>query len=327
MTASMFDPRNQIVTVIGGGGFLGRYVCERLFKAGVRVRVAQRDPRKAWFLQPLSAVGQLAMVKADVRRPASLERAIEGAAAVVYLPGLLKGEFEKVHVDGPRAAAEAAARAGAKAFVFVSAIGADERAESRYAQTKARGEAAVRQAFPQATIIRPSLVFGPEDALTNRFASMARLPILPVIAPNTRFQPIYCRDVGTAIALAALDPATHGGKTHALGGPEVMTMRRMIEIIAAAAGQSPDIAEVPDFAAAALSRLGFLPGAPITHDQWLMLQSDNVADDAEGGLAAFGIAPTPLEAVAPQWLSRFREGGRFKALHAPASEPVTRPFA
>lgn len=322
MTGSPFDPRNQIVTVIGGGGFIGRYVCERLFKGGVRVRVAQRDPRSAWFLQPLSAVGQLALVKADVRKPASLDRAIEGADAVIYLPGLLKGDLETVHVSGPRAAAEAAARTGAKAFVQVSAIGASADSPSRYGQSKARGEAAVRAAFPSATIIRPSLVFGPEDQLTNRFAAMAQLPVLPVIAPNTRFQPIYCRDLGPAIALAALDPATHAGKTYELGGPEVMTMRELVSTIARLAGSTRVPSDIPDFAADALSRLGFLPGAPLTHDQWLMLKRDNVADASSAGLAAFGITPTPLEAVADQWLSRYRPGGRFRTLHQPA-DPTT----
>ncbi|RST32112.1 complex I NDUFA9 subunit family protein [Sphingomonas ginkgonis] len=320
----MLDPRTQIVTVIGGGGFLGRYVCERLFKAGVRVRVAQRHPRAAWFLQPLAAVGQLALVKADVGRPATLERAIDGASSVIYLPGLLKGDMERVHVDGPRAAAEFAAKNGAKSFVHVSAIGASKDSPSRYGQSKARGEAAVKAAFPGATIIRPSLVFGPEDQLTNRFAAMAQLPVLPIIAPNTKFQPIYSRDAGPAIALAALEPERYAGETIELGGPEIMTMRELVTTVARLSGSERQVSDLPDMAADLLSRFGFLPGAPLNRDQWAMLQQDNVAS-ADGGLAAFGIIPTPLEAVGRQWLSRFKEGGRFRGLHQPTEANVTRP--
>ena len=169
----------------------------------------------------------------------------------------------------------------------------------------------MRAAFPTATIIRPSLVFGREDRLTNRFAGMARLPVLPVIAPRTRFQPLYVRDLAQAIAAAVLDPQRHGGRTFELGGPEAMTMRALNQQVAALAGQSPDLADVPDFAAAMMARFGFLPGAPLTRDQWAMLQRDCVAEAGAPGLEAFGIAPTPLAAVAGEWLGRFRQGGRF----------------
>jgi len=315
----MTDPTRTLVTVFGGGGFIGRYVCEALLRQGVRLRVAQRDPRQAYFLQPLAAVGQLDFVAADLNHRASVERAVEGADAVINLVGILKGKFDAVHVAGARTAAEAAARAGAAAFVQVSAIGADAASPSAYGRSKAAGEEAVRAAFPTATIIRPSLVFGREDQLTNRFAQMAKLPILPVIAGSTKFQPIYVADLAGAIAAAALDPATHGGKTYELGGPEVMTMRTLNERIAALAGQSPDIAPVPDFAAGLMAKFGFLPGAPLTSDQWAMLQRDNVAAPGAPGLEAFGITPTPLAAVAPAWLDRFHRGGRFAPRRAPAS--------
>jgi NADH dehydrogenase len=310
----MFDKKNGLVTVIGGGGFIGRYVCECLFKTGIRVRVAERHPRRAYFLQPLAAVGQLDMVKADIRNRDSIARAVSGASAVINLVGTLRGDFEALHADGAGIVAEEARKAGAAALVHVSAIGADPTSKSRYGASKGHGEAKVRAAFREATIIRPSLVFGPEDQLTNRFATlMSRLPVYPVIAPDRRFQPVYVRDLARAIVAAALDPMAHAGKLYELGGPKVMTMRELTEQIAAMAGLSPQLADMPDFAANALSYLGFLPGAPMTRDQWMMLQTDNVAATKTNGLFAFDITPTPLEAVAPEWLARFREGGRFAA--------------
>lgn len=313
----MRDPkinwRTRIITVLGGGGFIGRYVCEELFKTEVRVRVAQREPRRAHFLQPLAAVGQLDLVAANMGRPETLERAIEGAWGVINLVGVFGGDLERIHVESAGRAAELAARTGAQSLVHVSAINADPAAPSIYGSTKGRGEEAVRAAFPSATIIRPSLVFGQEDQLTNRFAGMARLPFLPVIGGKTRFQPVYVRDLAQAIAAAATDPQAHGGQTYEIGGPEVMTMRELNAAIAHAAGQNPDIVDLPDFVGDAMSRLGFLPGAPMTRDQWLMLQKDNVASGP--GLEAFGIRPTPLDAVAPDWLGRFQKGGRFQSGH------------
>ena len=309
----MTDWRTRIITVLGGGGFIGRYVCEELFKTGVRIRVAQREPRRAHFLQPLAAVGQLDLMVADMRRPATLERAIDGAWGVINLVGVFGGDIERIHVDSAGHAAELAARSGAGSFVHISAINADPNAESLYGSTKGRGEEAVRAAFPGATIIRPSLVFGQEDQLTNRFASMARLPVLPVLGARTRFQPVYVRDLAQAIAAAATDPQAYGGKTFEIGGPEVMTMRELNQAIAHAACQKPDIVDLPDFVGDLMSRLGFLPGAPLTRDQWLMLQKDNVASGP--GLEAFGVRPTPLDAVAPEWLGRFRKGGRFQGHH------------
>lgn len=300
-----------IVTVFGGGGFIGRYVCEALLKAGARVRVAGRDPRKAWYLQPLGQVGQVSAVVADLRRPSTIDVAVEGSGAVINLVGVFGGDLDKIHVEGAGKAAAAARAAGAKAFVHVSAIGSDPDSQSNYGRTKGLGEQAVRSAFPKATIIRPSTVFGAEDEFTNRFASMARFPVLPVIAPKTRFQPVYVRDLGQAIAAAALDPKTHGGKTYELAGPEVMTMRELNEKVAQMAGHDPELIDVPDFIAGGMAMFGFLPGAPLTRDQWIMLQKDNVASGDAPGFKAFGIHPTPLAAVAPEWLGRYKSGGRF----------------
>jgi uncharacterized protein YbjT (DUF2867 family) len=310
----MYDKRTGLVTVFGGGGFIGRYVCETLFKTGIRVRVAERHPRRAYFLQPMAAVGQLDLMSADITRRDSVAHALDGASAVINLVGTLKGDFEGLQADGAGIVAEEAGRAGAQALVHVSAIGADPNSASRYGASKGEGEGRVRAAFPTATIIRPSLVFGPEDQLTNRFATlMSRLPVYPVIAPKTRFQPVYVRDLAQAVATAALDPRNHAGKTYEIAGPDVMTMRGLSERIAAMACQSPTFVDMPDFAAEGLSYLGFLPGAPITRDQWLMLKQDNVAARKALGLAAFGITPTPMAAVADEWLGRFREGGRFAA--------------
>ena len=300
-----------LVTVFGGGGFIGRYVCEALIQAGVRLRVAERNPRNAFFLQPLGQLGQIALTSADLARPQTIERAVEGANAVVNLVGIFKGDLQAVHVDGAGRAAAAAREAGAASFVQVSAIGADPESASTYGRTKGLGERAVREAFPDATIIRPSVVFGPEDDFTNRFAAMARFPIAPVIAPRTRFQPVFARDLGRAIAMAALEPQRFGGHAYDIAGPEVLTMRELNQRIAAMAGQSPDFIDVPDFVAGAIAKLGFLPGAPLSSDQWTMLQNDNVAADDASGLEAFGIVPTPLAAVAPDWLGRFVRGGRF----------------
>ncbi|HVF38018.1 MAG TPA: complex I NDUFA9 subunit family protein [Sphingomicrobium sp.] len=300
-----------LITLFGGGGFIGRYVCEELLKTGARLRVAERDPRRARFLQPLGGVGQVSAIASDFGKPATIERTVDGADAVINLVGTFSGNLDQVHVEGAAKAAALARSTGARAFVHVSAIGADPQSPSDYGRTKGLGEQAVRAAFPGATVIRPSTVFGAEDAFTNRFASMARLPVLPVIAPGTRFQPVYVRDLARAIAAAALDPGRHAGKTYELAGPEVLTMRDLNGQVAAMVGASPELVEVPDIVAQGLSMLGFLPGAPLTRDQWLMLQHDNVAGGDLPGFKPFGITPTPLSAVAPEWLGRYRRGGRF----------------
>ena len=306
----MIDRSEELVTVFGGGGFIGRYVCEALLKRGVRVRIAQRDPRQAYMVQPLAQVGQFGFVQADIANRDSVRHALKGATAAINLCGVFGKAMQSVHVDGARNVAELAAELGLDALVQVSAIGADAASESNYGRTKGEGEAAVRSAFPGATIVRPSLVFGPEDSLTNRFAGLARLPFLPVIAAKRNFQPVYVRDLGTAIALAALDPLRHAGQIYEIGGPQVMSMIELHRAILEITGQKPDLVPMPDFAASAFSWLGFLPGAPLTRDQWIMLQRDNVPSGYPG-LEAFGIRPTPLAAVGMEWLGRFHRGGKF----------------
>ena len=309
----MIDLKEELVTVFGGGGFIGRYVCESLLRSGVRIRIAQRHPRKAHFLQPLAQVGQLGFVEADIRRCASVNGAVRGATAVINLPGVFGKKMWGVHVEGARNVAEACTGNGVQALVHVSAIGADAMSDSDYGRTKSEGENAVRAAFPKATIIRPSLVFGPEDELTNRFAAMGRLPVLPVLAARTRFQPVYVRDLARAIALAARKPEVHAGKTYEIAGPQPMSMIELHREIFASSGQNPDLIELPNIAGKFLSLFGWLPGAPLTADQWKMLQRDNVPSGKQPGLEAFGIEPTPLAAVGEEWLGRFNRGGRFAA--------------
>lgn len=307
----MIERTEELVTVFGGGGFIGRYVCEFLMKRGVRVRVAQRNPKQAYIIQPLGQVGQFGFVRADITDRNSVRHALRGATAAINLCGVFGSKMRATHVDGARNLAEAARDAGLDALIQVSAIGASLQSPSTYGRTKAEGEEAVRQAFPAATVIRPSLVFGPEDELTNRFAGMARLPFLPVIAASRTFQPVYVRDLGKAIAMAALDPQRFGGQTYEIGGPQRMTMIELHRAILEITGQQPEIMPVPDLFASLLSRLGWLPGAPLTRDQWLMLGQDNVPSGALPGLEAFGIRPTPLAAVAYEWLGRFHKGGKF----------------
>ena len=307
----MTNQADALVTVFGGGGFIGRYVCEFLMKNGARVRVAQRNPRQAHIIQPLGQVGQIGYVKADLAKPASVAHAIDGASAAINLCGAFGRTMETLHVDGARNVAEAAKTAGCDALVHVSAIGADPEAESDYGRTKGAGEQAVKAAFRSATIIRPSLVFGPEDQLTNRFAEMASLPLMPVIAGKRLFQPVYVRDLSQAIAKAALEPQTYGGKTYEIGGPQAMSMTELHKTILELSGQATDVVEMPDAFASLLSRFGWLPGAPLSRDQWLMLQRDNLPAKGAPGLEAFGITPTPLGAVGYEWLGRFHRGGKF----------------
>lgn len=306
----MIDPK--LVTIFGGGGFIGRYVCEQLFDYGehdVRLRVVTREPRHAHYIQPMGQVGQFGIVPGDVTNPDSVRRAVEGAYAVVNLTGTFKG-MGAVHVTGARNVAEAARDAGVSALVQVSAIGADANSEAVYARTKGEGEAAVREAFPGATIVRPSIVFGPEDSFSNKLAGLSRLPALPVIAPDFKFQPVYVEDLAKAITRAAVDPKTHGGRTYEIGGSQVLTMKEFTAEIVKAVGRETELIEVPDPVSSLISYLGFLPGAPLTRDQWLMLQHDNVASEGVPGLEAFGIRPTPFGAVAPEWLGMYG-GSRF----------------
>ncbi len=308
--------KDRLVTLIGGGGFAGRYIAQCLLKAGARVRIAQRDPRSAWFLKPLGGLGQTQFVAADVTRPETLARAVAGSDAVVNLVGVFGSRMDAVNAVGSGNAAKAAADAGATSFIQMSAIGADSESPSAYGRSKGDGEAAVRAAFPSATILRPSLMFGREDQFVNRFAALAAmLPFVPVLKGGTKIQPVWVADVAQAVTRAIAEPSRYAGQTIELGGPDVMSFTQFHNWLLGAIGRDKPVVELPDVAGAALASLGFLPGAPISWDQWLMLQQDNVASG--DGLAEFGIAPTPLGAVAPHWLVQYRKHGRFAdARHA-----------
>lgn len=303
--------KDRLVTLVGGGGFVGRYAAQALLRAGARVRIAQRDPRDAWFLKTQGGLGQTQFAAADMARPDTLARAIRGSDAVVNLTGTFDtGAMQALHVDGPAALARAA---GPVPFVHISAVGADAGGDSVYARSKGLGEAAVRSVSPHATILRPSTVFGREDRFTNRFAALIEAaPVVPVLRPGTRFQPVFVGDLADAVAAALTDPGAHGGRTYELGGPDVLSMRDLYAWLACETGRTPNLLELPDLAGNLLSMAGFLPGAPITRDQWRLLQHDNVVT-GEDGLAALGVAATPLAAVAPAWLVRYRRAGRFGA--------------
>jgi uncharacterized protein YbjT (DUF2867 family) len=310
---------NKLITLVGGGGFLGRYAAQALLARGARVRIAERDPRTAYFVRTQGGLGQTQFVAADVTRPDTIVRACAGADGVVNLVGTFTGDLRRIHVDGARAVAQAASATGA-ALVHVSAIGADPASASVYGATKGEGEAAVRSVDPAAVILRPSTVFGREDQFINRFAQMiARFPVVPVLRAPAKFQPVFVGDVAEAIAAALGGADRHAGKTFELGGPEVLSMIELQRWIAAAIGRSPEFVELPDMVGGVIAGLGFLPGAPITADQWKMLQHDAVAAPGSEGLAALGVTPTPLEAVAPGWLVRYRRAGRFGALEAAQS--------
>lgn len=319
------------VTIFGATGFLGRHAVKCLAEEGIAVRVATRRPERAGYLRPLGGVGQVVPVHANIRDAESVKRAVEGADGVVNLVGLLfeRGaqNFYGVHVEGARRVAAAAADAGAKRLVQVSAIGADEASPAIYARSKAAAEAAVRAAFPAATILRPSIVFGPEDDFFNRFGALARLsPVLPVFfdkrptmrldgifltpefeAGTTNMQPVYVRDVAQAI-FAGLTQAESAGKTYELGGPAVYSYRRLMEMILEVTQLKRLLVPVPFFAAQLLSRFTQLaPIPPLTPDQVRLLRLDNIVAGDALSLRDLGITPTALELILPTYMWRYRK--------------------
>jgi NADH dehydrogenase len=310
-----------LVTVFGGSGFVGGQVVRALAKAGYRVRVAVRQPNLAYRMRMLGDVGQIEVVQANVRVPSSVARALDGAEACVNLVGVLwesgRQKFQSIHAMGARNVAEAAAKIGVKRLVHVSAIGADVNGEAKYARSKGEGEAVVRAAFPGATIVRPSIVFGPEDDFFNRFAQMAALaPVMPLVGGDTKFQPVFVGDVAAVIANAIASPAAVG-VTYELGGPTVYTMREILELILTETGRNRPLLPVPWPLARLIGSLGDLQASilplapPLTTDQVEMLKSDNVAASGLPGLAEAGVVPTAVEAVAPTYLYRYRKGGQY----------------
>jgi NADH dehydrogenase len=309
----------KLATVFGGAGFIGRYVVQRLARAGWRIRVPARNPDSALFLKPLGDVGQIVPMAANIRNELSVRRAIEGAGAVFNLVGILsergRQSFDAVHREGAERIARIAAEMGAARLLHISALGADPQSPSKYARSKAAGEAAVRAAFPGATLFRPSIVFGPEDDFFNRFARLTRLlPALPLIGGGkTRFQPVYVGDVAEALAAALADPRTMG-QIFELGGPQTYSFRQLMEILLAAVGRKRWLVPVPfPVATAQGAVLSLLPNPPLTRDQVKLLRRDNVVSGLFPGLIELGVRPTALEAVIPTYLDRFRPGGWYSS--------------
>ena len=300
--------QGKLITVFGGGGFLGRYVAQALLGHGARLRIAGRNANSANHIKPLGNLGQVQLMEADIRKPASVQRAVMDADAVVNLVGSF-ADMDAVQNIGAGIVAQAAADAGVGALVHISAIGADAHSDAAYGQSKAGGEAAVHAAFPAAVILRPSIVFGREDQFINRFAGLIRmLPVVPVIGAATKFQPVFAGDVAKAVAAALVH---QDGRVLELGGPEIFSMMELNRWIAKAIGRDPLFIEVPDIAAKMLAKgTGWMPGAPITDDQFKMLGRDNVVTGTDG-LAAYGIVPTPLDVIAADWLNIYRKHGRF----------------
>ncbi len=315
------EPARRLVTVFGGSGFIGRYVIGALASRGWRVRVAVRQPHIAHHLQPLGTVGQIMPVQANVRYPDSLAAACIGADAVINLVAVLYSSgaqtFDSIHVHGSGAVAEAARDAGAGRLIHMSALGADPDSPSAFARSKAEGEARALDAMPETAVVRPSVVFGPEDDFFNRFASMARLsPALPLIGGgHTKFQPVYAGDVAEGIARLLMLPGA-AGKAYEFGGPEVLTFREIMEYMLHAIQRRRLLIPVP-WAIARLQAavLQILPTPPLTMDQVELLKSDNIVSEAaiQHGqtLEGLGIAPQAMEAIVPEYLVRFRRAGQF----------------
>ena len=318
--------RNEIVTVFGGSGFLGRHTVRALAKAGWRIRVAVRRPNEAHFLRPMGSVGQIELVQANIRDAASVARALANADAVVDLVGILcasgKQTFDAIHAKGAETIAEAAKAEGITQAIFVSAIGADVLSPSRYGRTKADGEKAFRNTLPGSVILRPSIVFGPEDDFFNRFASLSRFaPALPLIGGGkTRFQPVYAGDVAAAIATILDAPGAFAGRTFELGGPNTYTFKDLLKLIGRITGRKRLLIPVPYLLAYLKAAfLGLLPNPLLTIDQVHLLKTDNVVDTSGevGTFADLGITPIAPEAVLESYLWRFRKAGQF---YEPAPE-------
>jgi len=317
--------RDEMITVFGASGFIGRYVVRRLAKAGYRVRAATRRPHLANELRPMGVVGQIQLVQANLKDRASVERAVDGAHGVINLVGILaedgKQSFEALQNKGAGLIAEAAKAAGIARMVHISAIGADENSSSKYAKTKALGERAVRQVLPEAVILRPSIVFGPEDEFFNKFADMARFaPALPLIGGGkTKFQPVYCDDVAEC-AVKALDMDAAKGRTYELGGPGIYTFKQVLEFIMETTGRKRVLVPLPFFAATSLGAIGEITGKLpfvqpfLTRDQVKLLKTDNVVGETGedfGTLDDFGVERESIESIVPSYLARYRKGGQF----------------
>ena len=301
----------KLVVLMGGTGFLGNYVAQSLLQQGARLRIASRNPEHAWKLKPLANLGQLQFARVDANDRAAVERVIAGADAVVNLVGSFEGDMQLLMGEAPGWMAEAARNTGAQAFVHVSAIAdaGDEDSPIAYGVAKQLGEERVRAAFPSATILRPSVMFGEDDNFVQKFAGLiAGSPVMPVFGPEAKLQPVFVDDVADAVALTLGDPGRFGGKTFELAGPEVITMMELNERIAAAQHRDRAMVAVPDVLSGLLAAL---PLTPMNRDQWRMLQAGHVASGDAPGLSALGIEGKPLGLFLDRWMVRYRKHGRF----------------
>lgn len=306
----------KLVTIFGGTGYIGNYVAQSLLARGARLRLASRAPGKAQSLKPLANLGQLQLMPCDVTREDHVAAALEGASHVVNLVGAFSGDLGKLMGEAPGTIARLAAARGITALVHVSAIGADAASPTAYARSKAAGEANVRAAFPQATILRPSIVFGKDDSFINLFAGMIEmLPVLPVFGPEARLQLVYADDVAEAIAVALEHPEAHGGHTYELGGPEQLSMMEIHERIAAAQDRKRRFIAMPDGLSATFAAL---PGTPMSRDQWTLLKPGSTVAEGARGFAELGIEPKALGLFLDKWMLRYRKHGRFGAANARA---------
>lgn len=301
----------KLICIFGGGGFLGRYISQKLLSHGARVRIAERSVKNAMHIKPMGNLGQTQFASADVTKKESVERAVHGCDAVINLVGVFGSNMERVNVEGARNVAEASASANCTTLIHMSAIGADPESPSLYGRSKAGGEQASRDSFPKPIIIRPSIVFGREDEFINRFAGMIQmLPIVPIIGGDTKFQPVFVGDVADAVTNILSTSADHAGKLFELGGPEILSMGDLNRRIAKLASREREFIDVPDIAAKILA---MLPGSPISTDQYKMLAVDNIVSKKALALSDLGVTPTSLAAVASGWLERYAEHGRFGA--------------
>ncbi len=317
---------DKLVTIYGGSGFVGRYIARRMAKEGWRVRVAVRRPNEALFVKPYGAVGQVEPVLCNIRDDASVRAVMQGADAVVNCVGILnrsgKNTFDAVQADGAARIARIATQMGAPHLVQISAIGADTESSSAYARTKGEGEAAVLAAYPGAVILRPSIIFGPEDGFFNRFAGMSRLgPVLPVVGADTRFQPVYVDDVAAAAVLGVTGRAAPG--IYELGGPEVATFRALMEKMLRVIQRRRLVLNVPFVVAQAMGfgfdmlqalTLGLFNNGLLTRDQVRNLRLDNVVAPGARGFADLGLTPTSMDSVLPEYLWRYRPSGQYAAI-------------
>lgn len=306
--------QDRLIVLIGGSGFLGRHLAQALLDRGARLRIACRHVERAWPIKALGNFGQVQFARADIQHPERFGAVLAGADAVVNLVGAFNGDLDAVQGRGAGTLAAAARDAGARAFVHVSAIGADAGSSVAYARTKAEGEAAVLAAFPQAGILRPSILFGPDDHFVTRFAGLAAMPALPVFAPDARLQPLFVDDAAEAIVAVLADAlagrGVHAGRIYEIAGPEIISMLAFNRRVAKAAGRAPLLVPLPDSVAALIAALPF---TPISTAQLKLLKAGSCASGRFPGLAELGVAARPLGLFLDRWLRRFQEHGRFGA--------------